>query len=316
MSETTEKNEKKQTGRSVTEEICKKLGLEVLPTTLNILGEKLDEPFDDTWPELEQLRNHVKKRFQSMIYQMKKRREREHAQEVQKLRDKGEIPVLSEKDRERALTSVMAKQPISSNTPSLLEAQEQQKPTMKGKASITPSERAALLEDPKNVFYEWKPEKTYAPMSWKDTQAAVQLFVAQYQDARRRHPALDDEEIRTLLKNRLNILELSKRCPMMFELCTSRKSDKKVFEGIRRLVAARKAVEEGYVSEQEAYPQVFAELAELCKANSSEKEAPDNHANEVARFANIEEALAMGAQGVNAVEYASRRKQISDILSK
>lgn len=316
MSDQTKNIEKGPTGRSVTEEICKKLGLEVLPATLSILGEKLDEPFDDTWPELEQLRDHVKRRFQSMIYHMKKRREQEHAREVQKLRDKGEIPVLSKTDKERALTSATAKQPRSNNTRSHVESQQEQKPTMKGKANITPSERAALLEDPKNVFYEWKADKTYAPMSWKDTQAAVQLLVTQYQDERRRHPALDDEEIRMSLKKRLNILNLSKRCPMMFELCTSRKSDKKVFEGIRRLVAARKAVEEGYVSEQEAYPQVFAELAELCKANSSEKEAPGNTSNEVARFANIEEALAMGAQGVNALEYASRRKQISDILSK
>lgn len=160
---------------------------------------------------------------------------------------------------------------------------------------MSDKQRAVLMEDRRNVFYEWQNETTYAEIHWKDMQKMVTYFVESYRSVRVAHADLSDEEIRERLKQDAEIAERCERFPMMFRLCTSRTSDRKVFEGFRKVIAGRKAIQEGLLPEEEVYPRVFHELAELFKLDRRLTEEEESRA---AQIPSVEHALALGPNAI------------------
>lgn len=304
--------------------LCNMMGLEVLPETEAILGDKLDQTWDDTWPELRTLSEHVRARSKAMFGYLKMRRDRSHKEALEELRREGKIPVLDERDRavaEKALEEAskqMAEAPRSTGTTSGADVghgsgagagagqrpshsagrRTDPAPASSKNVQLTDQQRALLMEDRSNVFYEWQNEETYDEISWKDMQAMVAHFVTIYQAQRLRSPELSDDDIRNKLLENADTCAKSKRFPMMFRLCTSRTSDRKVFEGFRKIIAGRKAIQEGIIPEHEVYPRVFHELAELFKLDRQLTEEERERAH---TLPSVEHALAMGAAGVDAV---------------
>jgi len=344
--------------------LCDSMGLEVLPETERIMGDKLDKEWDDSWPELPELQEHVRRRAKQLWGYLKHRRDKSHSEWISEMRAKGELPEITDEDRrvaEKALREHRKKLlrekrenaragagaarsgsgsgaappgatraplaaaagagagagagPASSSIPDdcddevagahdvpapaagLMSASEVARNAgYEGRAQLTEKERAVLMEDRRNVFYEWKEEETFDQLPWRDMQSAVHAFVSTYRAQRVVHPDWDDDRIREDLVSRPSIAERARRLPMIFRYCTSRTSGPRVFEGLRRVIGAFKAMQEGRITHEEAYPKVMADLAEMNK----EQRTPGDSERHV-RIGSMDEALAMGATGVAAM---------------
>jgi len=317
------------TGRDVMKQLCDMMGLSVLPETEAILGEKLDMLFDDSWPELETLREHVKQRSKAMFAYLKHRANEKHKKALAELRSGDNHPMFEadrvlaeealrrrneklnshETEKNKSTEDVEAPLP---GMPSAMEVAEQAKATgFRGKARLSAAERSKLMEDRRNVFYEWKEQGQYDEMSWEEMTECVRIFTETYVQARAQTSEdTSDATLRARIENENDdIKRRAQRLPVLYKLCTSRTSGPDVFKGIKMVIAAKRAIQTGQAREEDVKPQLYLHLAEMYK----QAKAVDKHESDAdsVRLSSVHEALALGPEGIEAMRMGAKPQLVT-----